>query len=63
MSEDGEFSSEYDHVFDKNGNAVFIMRDPNTKTGDEAPLAAAGGAFAVGLAGLAAVIASKKRRA
>lgn len=66
MSKDGEFSSEYDHVFDKNGNAVFIMRDPsipNTKTGDEAPLAAAGGAFAVGLAGLAAVIASKKRRA
>ena len=65
MSKDGEFSSEYDHVFDKNGNAVFIMRDPsipNTKTGDEAPLAAAGGALAVGLAGLAAVLARKKRR-
>ena len=31
-------------------------------TGDEAPLAAAGGAFAVGLAGLAAVLAQKKKR-
>ena len=66
MSEDGEFSSTYDHVFDKNGNAVFIMTDPkipDTKTGDEAPLAAAGGALAIGLAGLTAVLASKKRRA
>ena len=31
-------------------------------TGDEAPLAAAGGAFAAGLAGLAAVLAQKKKR-
>jgi hypothetical protein len=31
-------------------------------TGDEAPLAAAGGAFALGVAGLAAVLAQKKKR-
>ena len=63
MSEDGEFSSTYDHIYDDDGNAIFIMRDPkDASTGDEAPLAAAGGAFAVGLAGLAAVLAQKKKR-
>ena len=35
---------------------------PDETTGDEAPLAAAGGALAVGLAGLAAVLAQKKKR-
>lgn len=63
MSEDGEFSSTYDHIYDDNGNAIFIMRDPkDARTGDEAPLAAAGGAFALGVAGLAAVLAQKKKR-
>ena len=63
MSEDGEFSSTYDHIYDDDGNAIFIMRDPkDASTGDEAPLAAAGGAFAVGLAGLAAVLAQRKKR-
>lgn len=35
---------------------------PANKTGDDAPLAAAGGALAVGLAGLAAVLTRKKRK-
>ena len=40
MSEDGEFSSTYDHIYDDDGNAIFIMRDPkDARTGDEAPLA------------------------
>jgi pilin isopeptide linkage protein len=63
QDKDGVLTSPYDHIYDKDGNAIFVMYDPSdSKTGDNAPIAAAGGAFAVGLAGLAAVLASKKKR-
>lgn len=44
------------------GRLINRYNPPANKTGDDAPLAAAGGALAVGLAGLAAVLARKKRR-